>query len=243
MRAVITAGGQLRGAYAEAAGTTVKALARVRGRTMLERTIEAAHGAGALETAVVGDEPVRAACAGGLVERVIPASEDGAENVLRALRAWPHDDALLYLTSDLPYVRAAAITDFVERAEGRLAIALTDAAAFALRFPGAPGFGIAIGRERVVNGGAFFLPPGGASRVAELAAKFFNARKHPWRMARLAGPDLLCRLLFNAISIPMLERRSERLLGLRVQAVRNCAPELGFDADELAQYRYACAHE
>lgn len=210
---------------------------------MLERAIDSARSAGAREVAVVGGDLVRAACAGDVDTRVIPASDDGAQNVLRALHAWPHDDGLLYLTSDLPYVNGPAVADFVQRAAGNLAIALVEAEAFALRFAGAPGFGIDIGRERVVNGGAFFVPPGGALRVTELAMRFFGARKHPWRMARLAGPDLLWRLLFNALSISVLERRAERLLGLNVQAVRKCAPELGFDADELAQYRYACAHE
>ena len=41
MKAVITAGGPIEGAYATIAGTRIKALAPLRGVTMLDRTIAA----------------------------------------------------------------------------------------------------------------------------------------------------------------------------------------------------------
>ena len=60
---MITAGGRINGAFAELAGTRVKALARVRGITMLQRMIDALRAAGVNRLAVVGGEEVRAACA------------------------------------------------------------------------------------------------------------------------------------------------------------------------------------
>lgn len=241
MRAVITAGGRIGGAYAAAAGTTVKALAPVRGVTLLRRAIDAARGAGAREIAVVATAEARPECAGS-VERVIDASDDGARNVLAALAAWPDDDALLYLTSDLPYVTHDALEDFVSRSDGTLAMSLSSFDAFVRRFPGAPHTGIRIGAERVANGGAFLIPAGAAARAGERAAAFFRARKHPLRMARIAGVGILVRYIAGQLTIEALERRASRTLGLPVQAVRDCAPELAFDADELAEYEYAREH-
>ena len=63
VRAVVTAGGRVDGEYARLAGTTVKALAMVRGVSMLDRILDALRGAGATHIAVVGGAEVRAACA------------------------------------------------------------------------------------------------------------------------------------------------------------------------------------
>ena len=241
MRAVITAGGRIAGEYARVAGTTVKALARVRGRSMLSIAIDAVRGAGAREVAVVGGEEIREAC-GREVESVVDESASGAENLRRSLHAWPEDDALLYVTSDLPYVTSEALKDFSERARGALAIAVAEGEAFDRRFPGALGFGIRLGKERVVNGGAFLLPAATASRVAHLAARFFDVRKSRLRMASLAGAEVLLRYALGTLTLTGLERRATRVLGLDVRAVRDCAPELAYDADDLAAYRYAREH-
>src|SRR5579885_2136064 len=126
MKAVITAGGRIDGEFAAAAGTNVKALASVRGETMLARMIAALRAAGVDEIAVVGGEEVRAACSS-TIDRFVDESPSGSENLLRALHAWPADERLVYATSDLPYVTPDAVRDFLRRAgEGALAVALAE---------------------------------------------------------------------------------------------------------------------
>jgi GTP:adenosylcobinamide-phosphate guanylyltransferase len=241
MRAVITAGGRIAGDYARAAGTSVKALATVRGRTMLARSIDAARGAGASAIALVGTQEVRHAY-GAEVERVVDAHESGAANVREALRAWPGDDALLYLASDLPFLDARALRDFVERACGRLTVGVVSDERFRKRFPGAPHPGTVIGGRRVHGAGAFLVPAGAAQRVERFAARFFDARKSPVAMARLAGIGVLVRFVTGTLRIEDLERKAQRVLGMRVQALADCSPELAYDADEFGEYRYACEH-
>ena len=190
MNAVITAGGRVDGEYAKAAGTDVKALAVVRGATMLSRTIAALRGAGVKRIAVVGGEDVRRACEGS-VDAVIPEKPRGSENIIAALRAWPeYHEPLVYATSDMPYAGADAVADFIARSpEGHFALSLCEFGAFVERFPEAPsGFGIKLAGERVVNGGLFSIPAGWGERLAGLAAQFFDARKEPWRMVRLINP-------------------------------------------------------
>ncbi|HET6276924.1 MAG TPA: NTP transferase domain-containing protein [Candidatus Cybelea sp.] len=243
MKAVITAGGRIDGAFAEAAGTTVKALAPVRGTTMLERMIGALRAAGVSEIAVVGGNEVRAEC-GSTIERFVQESESGSENLLRALRAWPEDERLIYATSDLPYVTAAAIGDFVKRVgQGTLAVALSEYADFTARFPGAPPFGITLARERVVNGGLFSIPQGAGEKLAAMATRFFEARKRPWRMASLVGPAVLIRFLSGRLRVADLETMALHVLQVPAQALRGCSPELAFDVDTIDEYTYVCAHE
>lgn len=243
MKAVITAGGRVGGEYAVQAGTSVKALARVRGATMLERIIDALREAGASRIAVVGGSEVHAACAS-RIDRFVDEAESGGENLLRALGAWPADGTpLLYATSDLPYVTASTIADFLKSVpEHTLALPLAEFGDFAMRFPLAPPFGITLCGERVVNGGVFSIPSESLEPLARLATRFFDARKKPWRMASLVSPAVLLRYLVGRLRIGELEALATRVLEVPALAVRGCAPELAFDADTLLDYRYACAH-
>ena len=240
MKAVVTAGGRIDGAFASAAGTRVKALASLRGATMLQRVLDALRGSGATRIAVVGGDEVRRAC-GNAVERFIDESPSGSENVLRALQAWPEDGGpLLYATSDLPYITAAAIHDFLQRSpSGALAVPLVESADYAARFPQAPPFGITLAGERVVNGGIFLLPPDSAARLAGAATSLFEARKRPWRMASLIGPAALIRFAAGRLGVTDLEATAQRVLQMPARAVRNCAAELAFDVDTAAEYGYA----
>lgn len=242
MKAVVTAGGRIDGEFATAAGTDVKGLVSIHGVTMLQRAIDALRGAGVTQIAVVGGNEVKAACASA-IDRFVEESPSGSENLLRALRAWPDDERLLYATSDLPYVTPAAVKDFVERAgHGTLAVALAEFADFTARFPDAPPFGIRLGRERVVNGGLFSIPPGAGEKLAAIATRFFEARKKPWRMASLVGPSVLIRFLSGRLRVSDLETMALHVLQVPAQALRGCAPELAFDVDTIVEYRYACAH-
>ncbi|MHB8145999.1 MAG: NTP transferase domain-containing protein, partial [Vulcanimicrobiaceae bacterium] len=213
MNAVVTAGGRIDGPYADAAGTVVKALAPVWGTPMLGRVLEALHGAGVARVAVVGGEEVRSAY-GDRIDRFVDESASGGENVLRALRAWGDDEPLLYVTSDLPYITADALRDVASRTpSGVLAMAVVEHGPFERRFPDAPAYGITLAGERVVNGGVFVIPAGAADAIARLAGTLFDARKAPWRMARLIGPTFLARLLFGRLTIGALESAAQRAVG------------------------------
>ena len=112
------------------------------------------------------------------------------------------------------------------------------------RFPGAPpAFGIRLGGERVVNGGVFSIPQGAPEKLAAIATRFFEARKRPWRMASLVGPAVLIRFLSGRLRVADLETMALHVLQVPAQALRGCAPELAFDVDTAADYRYATTHE
>ena len=145
MYAVITAGGPIDGAYAARAGTTLKALAPIRGRTMLARTIDALRACGIERIAVVGNDAYATQCEPIAPVTMVPDAGTGAGNVLGALDAWPDDDALLYLTCDMPYIDARSLQWVLDRIEpSTLSMPLADYSEFVTRFPGAPPFGITL---------------------------------------------------------------------------------------------------
>jgi len=240
MYAVITAGGPIDGEYAQLAGTPLKALAPVRGRTMLARTIDALRECGIDRIAVVGGTAVRDACEALAPLRVIPDAGSGSGNVLGALDAWPDEASLLYLTCDMPYIDARSLQWFLDRIDpGTLSMPLCEHAAFVRRFPDAPPFGIVLSGERVVNTGAFHIPAGSRARVRKLATTMFDARKAPWKMASVAGPLVLLRFALGRVSVGALEARARQVLGIPVTALRDAPPELAYDADTAIEYTYA----
>ncbi|HZX67306.1 MAG TPA: NTP transferase domain-containing protein, partial [Candidatus Elarobacter sp.] len=192
MRAVITAGGLVDGAFADAIGTTVKALAPFGPGTLLDVVLDACAGAGIEGAAVIGGAEVRARLAGRDV-RVIDAAADGGTNVLRALDAWP-GERFLYLTSDVPFATASGLRDLIVRSEPfALTMALADVDAYEARFPEAPEHSVAVGGERVANGNAFAIAPQAVGPARELATRFFDARKSLPKLALLLGPVMCLR--------------------------------------------------
>ena len=240
---VITAGGRIDGAFAARAGTSLKALAAIRGVTPLASAIAAARGAGAKRIAVIGDDEIRRACYND-VDAVIADTGSGGGNVSAALRAWPQDEALLYLTSDMPYIDAAHLIDLLSRTDDEtMVLPLASHAAYFERFPSAPRAGITLRSGTFVNGGVFVMPPGVSARLDSVAARFFEARKSPLQMARLVGLPFLLAFLTRRLELSALEARAETVLGVRARAIVDAAPELGFDIDDLDHYEYACENE
>jgi CTP:molybdopterin cytidylyltransferase MocA len=239
--AAITAGGRVEGELAATLGTQVKALARVGPATLLDAAVVAAREAGATRIAVIGGAEIRA-YAPANVDEIIDESADGRENIRRAI-ATGASDALLLLTSDLPFIDGPSLRDFLDRCgEADVALPLARAQDYERAYPGAPPHITRIGKERFANGSAVFFAPQVAPRVLEVAGKLFEARKSLFRMATLLGPALLVRFALGALDVGHVEARAQSLLGIRARAIRNAAPGLCFDVDTADDYRYALAH-
>jgi hypothetical protein len=239
LRAVVTAGGRVDGAFAAALGTPVKALAPFGHGVLLDVVLDALAAAGVSDIAVVGDPAVGRRLPDGV--RLIAAAPDGAVNVARALDAWPDDD-LLYATSDLPFVDGAGLRNFL--AAGKpydLTLPLAAADDYERTYPGAPSHVTALAGERVANGSVFFIGRNARAPVRAVAGRFFTARKSALGMARLLGAPLLFRFLARRLRIADVERRASAVLGVRAAAIRDAAPGLCYDVDTLDDYRYACA--
>ena len=238
MRAVITAGGTVGGEFASTIGTPVKALAPFGAGALIDVAIDACEAAGIDGIAVIGGMAVRAHLRGRAV-RVIDAAVDGGVNVLRALDAWP-GERFAYLTSDLPFATGDGVRDLLARSSGAaLAMAVGDARAYDVRFPGAPAHAVTLGGERLANGSAFVIGADAVGPARALATRFFDARKSLFALARLLGPAMCLRFAAKRLSVTDVEWYGTRVLGVPVAAIRACDPGLCYDVDSLDDYRYA----
>ncbi len=239
-RAVVTSGGRVDGAFASAIGTGVKALAPLGSGRLIDPVLAALRGCGIGEIAVVGGPEVAAHLAGSSVTHVA-ADADGATNVLRALDAWDAGD-LLFATSDLPFVTAAALGAFLAASRAfALTMPLAAGDAYEAAYPGAPPHVTALGGERVAGGSVFFIAAAARAPLRRVAGRFFDARKSLLGMARLLGPALLVRFLLRRLHVADVESRACATFGIDAAAIRDAAPALCYDVDTLDDYRYACA--
>jgi GTP:adenosylcobinamide-phosphate guanylyltransferase len=239
MHVVITAGGTSAPDLAQATGGPYKALAPVGGRRCIDIAIEAARALAPAGIAVVAPDAV-AVYVHDRVELVVPASDDGIVNIRRALRAFPAAQRLLYLTCDLPFLTAAALTDFSARAgNAGIAMALADGNAFDARFPGTAGHTLHLAGEYVANGSVFLIERAALAGLERTAGRFFSARKSLLRLAVLLGPVLLAKFALRRLRIADVEERASRELGVAARAVRGCSPGICYDIDSVADWTYA----
>jgi GTP:adenosylcobinamide-phosphate guanylyltransferase len=242
MIAVITAGGCVDGAFAQAIGTNVKALAPLAFGRLIDTSIDACRRCGASSIAVVGGTEVGAYC-GTRIDTLLPAVADGRANLETALRSAAADEPLLLLTSDLPFLAAAPLSDFLARVgDAEIAMPLATPTAYLAAYPGAADHVTRLGVERVVSGSVFYFSPGSAPRAIAIARELFAARKSLLRLALLLDAGLIARFCLQRLRIGHLEEYAARRLGIRARAVPDCAPELCYDVDALADYRYALEH-
>jgi molybdopterin-guanine dinucleotide biosynthesis protein A len=238
LAAAITAGGRVDGAFAERIGTDVKALAPFGGTLLIDLAIAAARDAGATRVSVVGPKEVLAHC-GDTIDDALDETPTGEGN-LRCALSTARGDALLFLTSDMPFVDGRVLRDFMTRAgNAHIAMPVAEVDDYEAAYPGAPPHITSIGNDRVAGGSAFFLAAGIAPRVEEVATRLFAARKSAWALATLLGPALLVRFALRRLRISDVERRAARVLGLRATAIRNASPALCYDVDTLEEYEYA----
>jgi molybdopterin-guanine dinucleotide biosynthesis protein A len=237
--AVITAGGDVSADFARAIGACSKALAPLGERRLIDPAIEAARAIGVAGIAVVGPSQVAAHCAD-RVDCIVDAAPSGAENIRRALRAFADAERLVFLTSDLPFIDGPSLAAFVERSRGAaLTMALAPSDAYEAEFPGAPMHQVILAGERYANGSAFVIDRCAFAAVERIAGRFFDARKSLPRLALLLGPSLSVRFVVRRLRVRDIEARAQAVLGISARAVRDAAPGLCYDVDDIADWTYA----
>lgn len=238
MDATITAGGRIAGSFAQTIGTTIKALAPMGERRLVDLAIDAARSAGAERIALVGGDAVRAHC-GDRVDRFIAESSSGFVNIKSAIQAWGNE-RILYLTSDLPFVSGSGVRDFVARSgDALVAMPLASEDDYGRRFPGAPPHVMTLGTRRFASGSVFLLTPPALAPLWPMLEGLFAGRKNALAMAAMLGPALLLRFLFRRLRVEDIERRAARVIGGRACAVWDADPGLCFDIDVESEWAYA----
>jgi len=243
--ALLPSAGRIAPPFSDEAGTEIKALIEVGGRTLLEAAIVGLQESGRVEKIVVIgprellDHP-GARGADELVEDG-GASASGPDNIFRGLEALPPDaKRALVVTTDLPFIDGEGVRAWLEACpEGReVCASVCGRASFERRFPDAGGEWVRLRDGEWTVGGLYSLDIAAMKRARPHIERIFQSRKNQWQMARLLGPLFLTRFVTKQLTTGHILERCEQILGCSGEAVE-CAPELAFDIDTPEEWALA----
>lgn len=218
----------------------IKALLKVNERTLLETVLEAIWCTRRVQEVVVVGSPFLRYWVDRAGERIISEQLDAHENLIAGLQAVVRYPRALYLTSDLPFVTAEAISRFIDACppDAQLCYAIARREVFDARFPNSPSTYARLKDGEFVAGCAMMVEPVALLERADWIRQVAQRRKSLWRLALLAGFRVLWKYATRQLTVEDVERRAEQLLGMRCKAVE-CDPELAYDIDTPQEYEYA----
>jgi CTP:molybdopterin cytidylyltransferase MocA len=141
------------------------------------------------------------------------------ESLESGLAGAPPDDVILIAASDLPVLTAAAIGEFLERAQPRdldLAYAIVGQREHLDAYPLVPHTWAKMVEGRFCGGGLVALKPRVLPALRGILDDLGRARKSPLRLAAILGWDILPRFALGSLTVATAERRASAEVAVNV---------------------------
>lgn len=175
----------------------------------------------------------------------VPGGENAVASFTQAadfLKEQGIGENLLILPADIPFITAEAIDDFIGRSqetEAEFYYSITRREVNEEKFPGVKRTYVKL-QDGVFTGGTLFILRSQAiDRVLDLACQLVQRRKNPIAMGKLFGLGLVFKYLFGRLSIAMVEKRFQEMMGIRGRAIISPYAEVGVDVDKPSDLELA----
>ncbi len=242
--AVITAGGYAEGELRKTVQTDHKSLANLKGRTLLQRAVEAVRDAGIERIAVCGDEPIQIAarsfCAHVTIADRGNSPVESASNGIAALK---ESRRILFLPADTPFIAGSQIAEFISQLEtipeDFLAIGVCDKQSVMRALSGAKYRYV---RLREGSFATSSLQAGTASAVQkalDVLISISRNRKSQFAVLRQVGIGTLLKFAMRRLSLHDIERIGSMMFGSKSVLVQGVHPYTTFDIDDENDWKYA----
>lgn len=238
----ITAGGLISREFARSAGTQIKAMLIIHGKTLLERTVEAFRECGVTgRIALVAPEEIRETAGAQAVDQFISAHESGIENIRRGLSYFSEETRIVWCASDLPFISPGSIKDFLERCpeDASLCYPVFERDEINPSMRAAIPSYIRLKDGHFTGGSIFRLDVAPCMARMEEIGRCFTSRKSTIAMVQLLGLKTVVNFLMGRCSINDILKRVEEILHTRCAVVRGCDPSVTVDIDDEASYEFA----
>jgi GTP:adenosylcobinamide-phosphate guanylyltransferase len=243
MTAVVLAGGA-RDAVAERdPAAPNKAFVEIAGRALVARTIDALRSTERVGR-IIAVAPAEAANHSALegADETRPSGARIGDSLRVGLAGLAPDVTVLVAASDLPILTAAAIDDFLDRAEranADVVYACVARATHVARFPDVPHTWAHLRDGDFCGGGLIAMKPRAREPLDRFLERLGAARKNPLRLAQIFGWDVLARYASRTLSVPGAERRASALLGVTVRAAVCAHAEIAVNVDRAGDVALA----
>jgi molybdopterin-guanine dinucleotide biosynthesis protein A len=244
MNCVIVAGGRLSPGdplYPYTKGKP-KALIDINGKPMIKWIVDAIQGAENInQVAIVGlanepylefSQPVHfIADQGSLVANVIAGLDWEQRNK-------PVSDAVLFSSSDIPAITGEIVQSLIDNCkpfDKAIYYSVVTKEKMEAQFPGSKRTYARFRDNQVAGGDIFVAQSDVAEANPDLWPILANIRKHPWKIARLAGPFTLVKYILRQLAMAEVSERATRVLGRPVEILISKDAEIAMDADKPYQ--------
>ncbi|ACO47243.1 NTP transferase domain-containing protein [Deinococcus deserti] len=244
--AVVLGGGDPGDPFAARHGVKVKPLIPLRGEPMAAHVLRALRGSGRVaRVAYVGPTTpeldalvdLRVTDHGTLLSNL----EAGVE-ALRVAGLKP-GERVLVVTADIPMLRAQQLCDVLDSApDAALVYPVVTRKACEAAYPGVKRTYVRVRDGTFTGGNLFLLDPALISQFLPRLREVLDARKTPWKLARLIGPGVLVSLLTGRLSVDKLEQKVSQVLGVPARALITPHAAVGTDVDKEEDLTLAEAH-
>lgn len=223
-----------------------KALLKINGRVMVEYIVDAISGARGIEKVVIiGPATDFTGCKFPQDCLFVDSLGTVMQNIVKAILYIDDSMPLLISTSDIPLVTVDAVNDFVEqslKSGGDICYPIIDKTVNDMKYPEFERTYVKLRDGTFTGGNMFFVNPKCIAPNVDVAEKLYDARKNPMKMASILGPELVLRFLTGTLTIRSVEKRFEKITGLKGAAVISKYPEIGNDVDKTSDIIIATAY-
>lgn len=234
---IVLAGGKLNDPVADGS-PAVKALIKLGGRPMLDYVLEALSQSDKVgKIVVLSPEPPGNGDWSKKIDKLIITDDIITANITKGIEFLGKEGLFLLISSDIPFLTAAAIDDFLEktdRIDAELYYPIIPKEAVERQFPGSQRTYISL-KEGVFTGGNIFLIEKRAFlRNRSHGERMFSYRKSPLKMIGLIGIVTIAKFLSRRLTIGELEKKASEILACRTRAVITDHAGIGVDVDKIS---------
>lgn len=219
-----------------------KAFYKIKNKYMIEYVIQTLRKTKYIGSiAVVGPKDKLEPVIGHIVDYIAEGTDSIVSNVLLGLEFFPDEKEMLIVTSDIPMITVEAIEDFIDRSRLRnvdLCYSIVNKKVNDEKYPGVRRTYARLWEGRFTGGNVFYFNPEIKDRCRDFIDKMLEYRKSPAKMAGVLGFIFIIRLALGILTINAIQRKCEKLLGIRGAAIISPYPEIGNDVDRISDLEF-----
>lgn len=166
---------------------------------------------------------------------VVSPAESLVENLRLGVQALGPCPEILVVTCDVPFLEPEDLSEFLGRCRERgadLGYPIVERADCEEAFPGVRRTYVRLSDGSYTGGNVIYLKGDALARLWPFLDRVYAARKRPLTLLPLFGLGTAVAVLLGRARVSALERRVERIAGLRARAVVMRRPAIAVDVDK-----------
>ena len=219
-----------------------KALLQIKGKYMIEYIIDTLRRSSMIEKiAVVGPKEQLAPIIGDRVDYIVEGTDSIVTNGVLAMEHFKDDKQVLITTSDIPMLTVEALEDFVNKSlamNADLCYSVVDKRVNDAKYPEVKRTYARLWEGQFTGGNIFLFNPAAIDQCKAFVEKMLEYRKSPAKMAMVLGLGFLLRMALGVLTISAVQKKCEKLLGIKGAVVISEYPEVGNDVDKVSDIQF-----